>query len=202
MNGEKTMDFESITDPIAKVDELRAKAEAAGLVFPESMVLATVDEQGAPHARVVFYKGRVGRRLHFFTNYQSDKGRQLALNPRAEVCIHYASLALQIRMNGGVAQLSADISDKYFQTRPRESQIGAWASAQSRPLRSREELDLAVTKVTERYAGVPVPRPPHWGGFGLVVENVELWVGREGRLHDRARYHFDGESWRCQLLFP
>src|SRR5690606_7589544 len=196
------MDFETITDPVAKVDELRERAVAAGLLFPESMVLATVDEQGHPHARVVFYKGRVGRRIHFFTNYQSDKAQQIAATPRAEVCIHYASLALQIRMNGEVERLSAEISDDYFQTRPRESQIGAWASAPSRPLRSREDLDQAVLEVAQRYEGGAVPRPPHWGGYGIVVESVELWVGREGRLHDRARYHFDGQTWICQRLFP
>src|SRR6188768_113712 len=191
------MDFEAVTDPLLVVDEWRAQAERTGLALPEAMVLATVDEQGAPHARVVLLKGRRGRGVQFFTNYDSDKGQQLRHQPRAEVCIHYPALALQARVSGLVQTLTGRESDAYFATRPRESQLGAWASAQSRELASRAELDEAVRALSAKFAGQPVPRPAHWGGYELVADTVELWVGQKGRLHDRARYRFDGEDWQC-----
>jgi pyridoxamine 5'-phosphate oxidase len=196
------MNFESIVDPLLTVDEFRVHASDAKLALPESMVLATVDPDGAPHARVVLYKGRSGRNIHFFTNYQSDKARDLEHEPRAEICIHYASLALQVRLFGTVQKLSRAASEAYFASRPRESQIGAWASRQSQPLASRAELDEAVASLSARFEGKAVPCPQHWGGFGLETETVELWVGQDGRLHDRARYRFDGERWQCQRLFP
>ncbi len=196
------MDFESVSDPLVVMDEFRSRAEQEGLALPESMVLATVDEQGAPHARVVLFKGRAGRVIHFYTNYQSPKSKELAVEPRAEICVHYASLALQVRVAGRVSRLSREESESYFATRPRMSQVGAWASQQSQPLSSREELDQQVAAVDERFTGQDVPCPPHWGGFGLEAENVELWVGQEGRLHERARYRFEGERWLVQRLFP
>lgn len=196
------MDFEAVSDPLIVVDEWRAQAERAGMPLVEAMVLATVDEQGAPHARVVLLKGRRGRGVQFFTNYNSDKGQQLRHQPRAEVCIHYPALALQARVAGLVQALTGPESDAYFATRPRESQLGAWASEQSQELASRAELDAAVAELSAKFAGQPVPRPAHWGGYELVADTVELWVGQSGRLHDRARYRFDGERWRCARLYP
>lgn len=196
------MDFESILDPLTVVDEWRTRAVQMNLPLPEAMVLATVDEEGAPHARVVLLKGRSARGLRFFTNYHSDKARQLGHQPRAEACIHYPSLALQARIAGVVSVLSDAESDAYFATRPRESQLGAWASEQSRVLASRAALDQAVAAVSEKFMGQGVPRPPHWGGYELVADRTELWVGQSGRLHDRARYRFEGDRWRCERLYP
>jgi pyridoxamine 5'-phosphate oxidase len=196
------MDFESIEDPLDVVEEWRFLAEEAGQPQPDAMVLATVDVAGTPHARVVLFKGRKDRQIWFFTNYQSDKAAQLTHCPRAEVCIFHPALALQARLAGTVQKLSEQQSEDYFSSRPRESQLGAWASRQSAPLSSRAQLDRAVAEVERRYAGQPVPRPPHWGGYGLVVDSVELWLGQAGRLHDRARYVFEDQVWRCTRLFP
>lgn len=196
------MNFEQIADPLDEVDALRAKAEAEGLALPEAMTLATVDAALNPQARVVLLKGRRGRTLEFFTNYSSAKARELQAHPRAALCIHYASLAFQARILGEVSRLSAEESDSYFATRPRESQIGAWASKQSEALGSREELDAAFRVEELRFAGGSVPRPPHWGGFRLTADVVELWFGRTGRLHDRARFTFVDGAWRVQRLYP
>jgi pyridoxamine 5'-phosphate oxidase len=111
-------------------------------------------------------------------------------------------LALQVRLHGPVQRLDVARSDQYFSTRPRESQIGAWASQQSQPLAQREQLDQAVAEVQARFDGQVVPRPPHWGGYGLLVDSVELWIGQAGRLHDRACYRFVDQAWRCERLFP
>lgn len=196
------MNFEEILDPLAEVDAFRAKAEAERLALPEAMTLATVDEAGNPQARVVLLKGRKGRTLEFYTNYMSAKARELGAHPRAAVCIHYASLAFQARILGEVSKLSPEESDAYFATRPRESQIGAWASKQSEGLESREQLDQAFHTEELRFAGESVPCPPHWGGFRITADSVELWLGRTGRLHDRARFTFHEDGWRVQRLYP
>lgn len=196
------MDFFSLGDPLLEIDRFRTRATSEGLALPEAMTLATVDAGGDPQARVVLLKGRSGREVHFFTNYESPKAQELAAHPRASLCMHYPSLVFQARVLGDVKRLSEAASDAYFATRPRESQIGAWASKQSAPLRSREELDRAYAEAEERYRDREVPRPPHWGGFALTATQVELWYGREGRLHDRARYTFAGGAWQCELLSP
>lgn len=196
------MDFEKIVDPLAEVDSFRRKAEADGFPLAEAMTLATVDSAGNPQARVVLLKGRSGRALEFHTNYRSAKARELEAHPRAALCIHFPFLAVQARILGQVERMSAEESDAYFVTRPRESQIGAWASRQSEVLGSREELDQAFRTQELRFSGEKVPRPPHWGGLRLTADLVELWLGRTGRLHDRARYTFRGEAWRCERLYP
>lgn len=196
------MQFEEITDPLAEFDRFRQRAEEAGVALPEAMTLATVDSDGHPRARIVLFKGRVGRQIFFYTNYESDKARDLDRTPRAEVCFHYAALELQARLSGLVDRVLEQKSDLYFASRPRASQIGAWASHQSHLLQSRKDLDDAFERAAARFEGVPVPRPPHWGGFAINVTRVELWMGRSGRLHDRARYEFNGVEWTCQRLFP
>jgi pyridoxamine 5'-phosphate oxidase len=196
------MDFHAIEDPLCEVDRFRREAEQAGLALPEAMTLATVSPEGRPHARTVLLKAREGRVFHFFTNYESDKGQDLNANPFAELCIHYPSLALQARVSGPVEKLSAAVSDAYFATRPRESQLGAWASAQSRPLASRETLESEFSKWEKKYDGAVVPRPAHWGGYGVTADSVELWAGRIGRLHDRARYRYANETWQFCRLYP
>jgi pyridoxamine 5'-phosphate oxidase len=194
--------FEAISDPLVEVDALRRQAEEAGLVLPEAMTLATVDSDGNPQARVVLLKGRSGRTLDFYTNYQSAKARELKAHPRAALCIHYPSLAVQVRILGAVERTTDFESDAYFATRPRESQIGAWASRQSEVLFSRDELDQAFSVQEARFFDKPVPRPPHWGGLRMTADVVELWLGRSGRLHDRARYTYRAERWSVERLYP
>jgi pyridoxamine 5'-phosphate oxidase len=196
------VDFEAITDPLAALDEFRARAEKAAQVLPEAMTLATIGLDGRPRARVVLFKGRLGRGVHFYSNYRSEKAKELERSPYASLCIHYAGLQLQARLEGKVERLSASESDAYFATRPRVSQIGAWASKQSEVLDCRATLDEAFEREEARFVDQEVPRPPHWGGFSLVVDKVELWVGQGGRLHDRARYEYGGANWTCARLYP
>lgn len=196
------MNFELITDPLLEMDRFRERAEAEGLALPEAMTLATVGLDGGPRARVVLLKGRRGRELHFYTNYESDKARELDHEPRAALCIHYPTLAVQTRIEGTVVRLSEQESDAYFATRPRDSQLGAWASHQSRPLARRVDLDTAMDREQQRFEGRAVPRPSHWGGYGLTAHMVELWIGQGARLHDRARYVWEVDHWGCTRLQP
>lgn len=211
------MDFGLVTDPLDVIDGWRRDAEQAGATLSERMTLATVGLDGAPRARVVLWKGRAGRGLWFFTNYESDKALELEREPRATLLFHFPERERQARVRGFVERLPATDSDRYFATRPRLSQLGAWASHQSRVLSSRAELEHAVEEAERRFAGATVPRPPNWGGFTLLASDVELWSGSAGRLHDRARFWFDpmatgsvnaanaDESagvWRHELLWP
>jgi len=196
------MNLELIQDPLELVDEWREQARAAGSRIPEAATLATVGLDGAPRARVVLVRRRVGTVLHFFTNYESDKGRELEREPRAAVCIHHVELGVQARIEGTTHRLSAVESDQYFRGRPRLSQLGAWASEQSRPLTSRAELEARLAEVTARFEGQDVPRPSDWGGYGLRAERVELWTDRAGRLHERARFTRADGAWQSALLWP
>jgi pyridoxamine 5'-phosphate oxidase len=190
-------------DPIA---QLRAWLDEARAVLPEeftAMVLATADADGRPAARVVLLKGIDERGLVFYTHYDSDKGRQLAANPRAALLFYWAPLDRQVRIEGTVEKTSREESESYFASRPRGSQLGAWASPQSRPLTGREELERQVAAAAERFADGDVPLPEGWGGFRVRPEVVELWQGRPSRLHDRLRYVRDPEGgWRIERLAP
>ena len=166
------------------------------------MTLATATPEGRPSARVVLLRGLDEHGLTFFTNRTSRKGEDLRRNPRAAVAIHWWELGRQVRVEGVVVELSAEESTEYWKTRPRGSQLAAWASPQSQPLESRSELDALVAGVEERFAGVEVPLPPFWGGYRLVPETVELWVHRDDRLHDRVRYTRTGTDWRSERLAP
>jgi pyridoxamine 5'-phosphate oxidase len=187
-------------DPIAQFRDWfeRAQREA---VLPEAVALATVDERGAPDARMVLLKGADDRGFRFFTNYESAKARQLEAGPAALIA-YWRELDRQVRIRGPVERLDADESDAYFATRARDSQIGAWASPQSRPLGSRAELDGMVEETAARFADGEVPRPAHWGGFLLRPDSIEFWQGQVGRLHDRFRYGRNGEDWRIERLAP
>lgn len=196
------MTLEPTLDPLPLIDEWREQARAAGSRIPEAATLATVGPDGAPRARVVLVRSRTERAFHFFTNYESDKALELSVQPRAALCIHHVELGVQARIEGRATRLSEAASDAYFRTRPRLSQLGAWASDQSRPLSNRRELEARLAEVTARFEGVEVPRPAHWGGYGLEAECVELWVDRAGRLHDRTRFSFVDGAWRSQLLWP
>lgn len=196
------MDPEMTDEPLALLESWLAEARSAGLALPESMTLATVGADGRPSARVVLYKGLSEGGLRFFTNYLSRKGQQLEAVRHAALVFHWPSLERQVRVEGTVERLVAAESDEYFATRPRDSQLGAWASPQSEVIGSREELEQRLEQLTEQYRGGPVPRPPHWGGYKVMPESIEIWVGRGGRLHDRFRFDRAGAGWTRVRLAP
>lgn len=189
-------------DPIAEFQTLFARVSNAAPSDATAMTLATVDASGAPSARMVLLKGVDARGFLFFTNYESRKGAELAANPRAALCFHWAWVEVQVRVEGVVERLNESESDAYFATRPRASQLGAWASDQSRPLPSRFALLRRVLATEARYLGRPVPRPPHWGGFLLRPRAIEFWQGKESRLHDRRRFERADGRWRLERLSP
>lgn len=196
------MQPEITADPLELLESWVEEAASAGLALPESMTLATVGADGRPSARVVLYKGLSEGGLRFFTNYQSRKGQELAHAKYAALVFHWAPLERQVRVEGTVEKLSPEESDAYFATRPRESQLGAWASPQSEPIESREELEQRVDELAKRYEGGPVPRPPHWGGYRVVPERIEVWIGRGARLHDRFRFTRAEQGWSHVRLAP
>ena len=191
--------------PIAQWRSWYEQAADAGVVEPNAMVVSTIADDGAPDARVVLVRGADERGLVFFTNYNSAKGRQLDDDPVAAATFAWLDLHRQVRVRGTIARVTEMESDDYFASRPRDSQIGAWASPQSSPITDRDELMRRVVDVTERFADAPVPRPPHWGGFRLSPVEVEFWQGRPNRLHDRFRYRRDEErstGWKIERLAP
>lgn len=191
-----------LEDPIAMLQQWYAAAESAGAVEPNAMVVSTVDTDGQPDSRVVLARGITHDGITFFTNRESAKGDQLAGNPRAAALFVWLELHRQVRIRGRVSLASDAVSDAYFASRPRDSQIGAWASHQSRVLTNREELDDRIAEVLAAHEGSSVPRPPHWGGYVISVDSIEFWQGRANRLHDRFRYTRDGANWRIERLSP
>ena len=171
---------------------------------PNAMNLATVGPDGFPSSRIMLLKEFDSRGFVFFTNYQSRKGEQLLLHPKAALCFHWKTLRRQVRVEGETREISASESDAYFATRPRGSQIGAWASRQSQHLDARDDLEARVAEIERRYEGQPVPRPPHWGGFRVVPRLIEFWHDRQFRLHDRIVYTRPAPdaAWRYERLNP
>jgi pyridoxamine 5'-phosphate oxidase len=188
-------------DPIDQYLDAVQRARSAG-VDTAPVALATADAAGRPSVRIVLLRGADARGFVFFTNYGSRKARELTANPRAALCQHWASLEEQVRMEGRVELADPVESDRYFAGRPRESQIGAWASDQSTPLESRDVFEARLQETDQRFAGQPVPRPPFWGGFRLVPDRMEFWYGRPGRLHDRLLYTRTPSGWTTGYLFP
>jgi pyridoxamine 5'-phosphate oxidase len=188
-------------DPFTQFARWRELAQRE-VPLAEAMTLATADAGGAPDARMVLLKGSGSEGFSFFTNYGSAKAQQLERNAAAAAVIYWRELDRQVRIRGSIERLGTEASDAYFATRPRDSQLGAWASPQSRALESRAELDRRLAEVEGRFADTDVPRPDHWGGYLLRPSTVEFWQGQVGRLHDRFAYSREGEGWRIQRLAP
>jgi pyridoxamine 5'-phosphate oxidase len=199
-----TSDLRELDEPLRCLATWLAEAARSEPCDPTAMALATVDANGVPDVRMVLLKGLDRRGLVFYTNAESQKGRQLAVHPTAAVAFHWKSLARQVRLRGAIHQVDAAEADAYFASRPRLAQIGAWASRQSAPLESRLALEQQVARFTARYAIGSVPRPPHWTGFRLAPASIEFWRDRPFRLHERTLFARASteEPWTKTTLYP
>lgn len=190
------------TDPFSLFGKWMAEAEKNEPNDPNAMALATVDGQGRPSARMVLLKGWDEAGFVFYTNLESRKGGELAGNSHVALLFHWKSLKRQIRIEGDVVPVTAEEADAYFASRPRISQIGAWSSAQSRPLEGRFELEKRVAEYTAKFGLGEIPRPAHWSGFRVVPHAMEFWHDRPFRLHDRFAYGRDADGWHARHLYP
>jgi pyridoxamine 5'-phosphate oxidase len=194
-----------IPDPIARFALLLDAARRVGvdrLPEPTAFALATADGGGRPSVRMVLLKDASDAGFVFYTNFGSRKGRDLLARPAAAMCFHWQPLDRQVRVDGSIERVTDEEADAYFATRPRGSQLGAWASRQSEPMADPRELDRRLAEFEARFAGGPVPRPPYWSGFRLVPERVEFWISQPSRLHTRHLYSRDGARWRIETLYP
>jgi pyridoxamine 5'-phosphate oxidase len=190
-------------DPIVQFSSWLSEAIAAEVLEPTAMVLSTVSSEGAPSSRVVLLKGLDGGAMHFYTNYDSRKGRELSHNPHAALLFFWPELERQVRIEGNVRRISPEASTAYFHSRPFESQLGAASSPQSQVISSRTELDQRFSELAAANAGrTAIERPAHWGGFALMPHTIEFWQGRPSRMHDRLRFRKADEAWTVERLAP
>lgn len=192
-------------DPIGRFQALLDAAHAMPrdvLPEPTAFALGTVGTDGAPSVRILLLKGVDQRGFVFYTNFESRKGRELLASRRAALCFHWQPLEVQVRVEGAVETVSDAEADAYFASRARASQIGAWASIQSRPMAQATDLDTRFAEMERRFANAPVPRPAHWSGFRVIPTRIEFWKGMPSRLHVRDLYSRDGERWMIQRLYP
>ncbi|WP_377292835.1 pyridoxamine 5'-phosphate oxidase [Rhizobium sp. SG2393] len=202
--GLTTGDFTQAAEPFTLFGAWLEEATASEINDPNALSLATVDEDGLPNVRMVLLKGFDTDGFVFYTNYESQKGREILGSGKAAMCFHWKSLRRQVRLRGPIASVSDAEADEYYRTRPRGSRIGAWASKQSRPLESRFALEKAVAEYTARYPIGEIPRPPHWSGFRLAPTSIEFWHDRPFRLHDRVEFRRatpDG-GWEKVRMYP
>lgn len=195
-----------LAEPFERFAEVFAHASATlpRECFPEvnAMSLATADADGRPSNRIVLLKGFDTRGFVFYTNFDGRKGRELLANPFCALCFHWPPIEVQVRVEGAAERVGDAEADAYFASRARESQLGAWASMQSREMQHQDDLDRRLREVAARFDGVEVPRPPHWSGFRVVPSRIEFWHSRPGRLHDRVVYDRDADGWRNATLYP
>jgi pyridoxamine 5'-phosphate oxidase len=189
-------------DPLALFSEWFEDARRSGIYLPEAMTLASASKDGRPSARLMLLKGFDERGFRFFTNYESRKAEDLTDNPRAALVFHWSRLQRQVRVEGEVEKLPEQESREYFATRPRGSQLGAWASNQSSPIDDRRYMEEAFREHEARFKGSDVPLPPFWGGYRVIPEAIEFWQGRVNRLHDRLRYTLGDDGWTVARLSP
>jgi pyridoxamine 5'-phosphate oxidase len=192
-------------DPIERFREVYARAEALDrsvVPEPNAMSLGTVEKGLQPSVRIVLLKSFDQRGFVFYTNYHGRKGRELLSNAKAALCFYWQPLGVQVRIEGAVEKVSDDEADEYFSTRPRLSQIGAWASKQSEPMRDEAELDARVAKYIAEFEGRDVPRPDFWSGFRVAPEKIEFWKNRPNRLHERHLYSRSSDGWKVEILYP
>jgi pyridoxamine 5'-phosphate oxidase len=190
------------TDPFALFDSWYAEARGSEINDSNAMALATVDAAGQPSVRMVLLKGHGPDGFVFYTNQEGRKAADLAAMPKAALLFHWKSVRRQIRIEGAVSLVSDAEADAYFATRSRDSQLGAWASDQSRPLDSRDTFEARYEAVRARFEGQDVPRPPHWGGYRVTPERIEFWQDRAHRLHERRLFVPEGDGWSEGLLYP
>lgn len=204
MNSLKSDDFTTAAEPFSLFESWFTEAQQTEPNDPNGMAIATADEHGLPNVRMVLMKEWDARGFVFYTNLESQKGRELAANPQAAAVLHWKSLRRQVRLRGPVSPVSDAEADAYFQSRPRDSRIGAWASQQSRPLESRFALEKAVAVQTARYAVGTIPRPPYWSGFRITPVYLEFWQDRPFRLHDRLIFRRDNPEgpWDKTHFYP
>ncbi|MDP6152796.1 MAG: pyridoxamine 5'-phosphate oxidase [Phycisphaeraceae bacterium] len=190
-------------DPLVQFDCWFADAQGTDIKDPNAMTLATASADGVPSARIVLLRGADVRGFAFYTNYDSRKAKELADNAHVSLVFHWPPLSRQVRIDGAVATMPPEESQAYFATRPRSSQISAWASAQSDVITDRAALDLAFKEISGNFSGRDVPCPPNWGGYRVVPHTIEFWQGRDDRLHDRIRYRMgDSGAWIIERLAP
>jgi pyridoxamine 5'-phosphate oxidase len=200
--GEPLSERDVDPDPVRQFEKWFTQAGSAGMIEPNAMTLATSTSDGHPSARMVLLKGVDEKGFVFFTDYRSRKGGELEANPFASLCFWWDVLHRQVRVTGKVSRVSRDESVKYFDTRPRGSRIGAWASHQSARLMSREVLEDEVARYEREHPGERVPLPPHWGGYRVMPDSIEFWQGRPSRLHDRIVYSRADSGWTIGRLSP